>query len=504
MGFAVSYSRASIGVEAPQVTIEVHLANGIPSFALVGLAEKTVSEAKERVRSAIIQSGYEFPAKRIVVNLAPAELPKHGGRFDLAIAVAILAASEQIPAEQLIHHEFIGELSLSGTLRPVSAALPSAIAASLSGNTCIIAQQNSSEVGLCKRVKAFSATHLGEVVGYLRGGESLAKIKRHTGKIPQVFGEDISDVVGQAHAKRALLIAAAGQHNILLVGPPGTGKTLLARRLLTLLPPLSEEHALQTASIASVADQSYADIAQWFQRPFRSPHHTSSATALIGGGAIPKPGEISLAHNGVLFLDELPEFGRHILDTLREPLETQTVNISRAAAKVTYPASFQLIAAMNPSPTGDIDDARSTPDQVLRYLNRLSGPLLDRIDLQVLVNRQPLTSLNDHQSSAPQSEQLRSDVASVHSLQLDRQGVLNAKLNGAQLQQVCRLTQKDNAFFLTALEKLGASHRAMHRFLRLARTIADLDNSVSIQRQHIAEAIGYRALDVLINQLETC
>ena len=503
MGFAITMSRACIGVDAPTVTIEVHLANGIPSFSLVGLAEKTVSEAKERVRSAIIQSGFEFPAKRIVVNLAPAELPKHGGRFDLAIAVAILAASGQVNLARLVSTEFIGELSLSGTLRSVPATLTAAIAAGQSLHTCIVPSESSEEVALCQSVDAYGAGNLCDVVSHLNDEKLLAKVTAEQVSHELMFDEDIADVIGQPHAKRALLIAAAGQHNLLFVGPPGTGKTLLAKRLLTLLPALNEQQALESASVASVANQLLNPTENWFKRPFRAPHHTASATAMVGGGASPKPGEISLAHNGVLFLDELPEFGRHILDTLREPLETGSVNISRALAKVNYPANFQLVAAMNPSPTGTLDNSRSSPDQILRYLNRLSGPLLDRIDLQILVGRQSLSDINSETNPEKQSPSIRAQVSQLHNVQTHRQNMLNAHLNGKDLQQHCKLSKSDSAFFVTALEQIGASHRAMHRFLRVARTIADIENSVVIERHHLAEAMGYRALDIMFRQLET-
>ncbi len=506
MGYATVLSRASVGIQAPQVTIEVHLANGIPSFSLVGLAETTVRESKERVRSAIIQSGFEFPAKRIVVNLAPADLPKHGGRFDLAIAMAILVASDQATADSIENTEFLGELSLSGTLRPVTAALPACVAAKHSQRRIVIATDNAAEASLCDHSQSFSAHSLLNAVELLSSPETLRPIGREPDNREPKFDVDISEIIGQVQAKRALLIAATGRHNILFVGPPGTGKSMLAQRLRTLLPPLNEQQALESASIFSVnGDLNIAG--QWRQRPYRSPHHSASATALLGGGASPKPGDISLAHQGILFLDELPEFGRKALDALREPLETGDIHISRAAAKVCYPARFQLVAAMNPSPTGDINDQRSTPEQVLRYLQRLSGPLLDRIDLQVTVEKQRISGSVKQPSShnkTPTSEVLRAEVSRCQQHQRARQGKLNADMSVTDLARFCRLSADTQTFFETALHKLEASHRAAHRYLKVARTIADIENSSTIERQHLAEALGYRSLDTLIRQLTAC
>jgi len=386
MSLSIVYTRANLGVDAPLVTIEVHLSNGLPAFNLVGLPETTVKESRDRVRSAIINSDFEFPSKRITVNMAPADLPKGGSRFDLAIAIGIIAASEQLKRVNLNQYEFVGELALSGNLRPIQGALPMAFAASKSNRQLVLPKDNGDEASLVSAAQIIAANSLTEVYLHLCNKQKIpAHIVKKTNPLPSSYG-DMSDIVEQQHAKRALEIAAAGAHNILFFGPAGTGKSMLANRLLSIMPELDEESALASASIRSISGDKIC-LSTWRNRAFRQPHHTSSAAALVGGGSYPKPGEISLAHKGVLFLDELPEFGRHILDVLREPMETGVINISRAAQKVVYPADFQLVCAMNPSPTGDIDDQRANPDQVLRYLNRISGPFLDRIDLQVNVPR---------------------------------------------------------------------------------------------------------------------
>ncbi|WP_026843369.1 YifB family Mg chelatase-like AAA ATPase [Brumicola pallidula] len=384
MSLSIVYTRANLGVAAPLVTIEVHLSNGLPAFNLVGLPETTVKESRDRVRSAIINSDFEFPAKRITVNMAPADLPKGGSRFDLAIAIGIIAASEQLKRVDLSQYEFVGELALSGNLRPIQGALPMAFAASKSNRQLVLPKSNGDEATLVSAAQIIAANSLTEVYLHLCNKRKIsAHITKKVKVTPSIYG-DMSEIVEQQHAKRALEIAAAGAHNILFFGPAGTGKSMLANRLLSIMPELDEESALTSASIRSISGDQICP-STWRNRAFRQPHHTCSAIALVGGGSYPKPGEISLAHKGVLFLDELPEFGRHILDVLREPMETGEINISRAAQKVVYPADFQLVCAMNPSPTGDIDDQRSNPDQVLRYLNRISGPFLDRIDLQVNV-----------------------------------------------------------------------------------------------------------------------
>lgn len=493
MSLAIVHSRAQVGVDAPIVTVEAHLANGLPSLALVGLPETAVKESKDRVRSAILNCALDFPPRRITLNLAPADLPKDGGRFDLAIALGILAASGQLPAESLTSLECLGELALSGAIRPVQGVLPAALAAREAGRTLVVPKENAEEASLASGLTVLAAGHLLELVGHLTGQAPMAHYQaqgllRHTQPYP-----DLAEVQGQLAAKRALLVAAAGGHNLLLSGPPGTGKTLLASRLPGLLPPLTEEEALQVAAIRSVA--SHTPLQSWPQRPFRHPHHSASGPALVGGGSRPQPGEITLAHHGVLFLDELPEFDRRVLEVLREPLESGQIVIARARDKVSFPARFQLVAAMNPCPCGFLGDpsgrCRCSPEQIQRYRGKLSGPLLDRIDLHITVARES-TALSPPQDSGESSATAAARVATARDIQLRRQGIANAFLDLPGLREHCVLNDIDLDWLEHACERLTLSLRSAHRVLKVARTLADLQSETAISRQHLAEALQYR------------
>lgn len=501
MSLAVVYSRASVAMDAPLVTIEVHLANGLPAFNLSGLPEASVREARERVRSALINSGFEFPSRRITVNLAPADLPKEGGRFDLAIAIGIIAASGQIPANALQQVELLGELALSGEIRPVKAVLPFSLACSAAKRQAIIPVSNAAEASLISDAQLLPASQLTEVYHHLIGQQALEYVVPQPAQADESNVPDLSDVVGQWQAKRVLEIAAAGRHNLLFFGSPGTGKTMLAQRLIGLLPPMSEAEALQTAAVYSVSGHG-VDLQSWQKRPFRQPHHTASAVALVGGGSIPRPGEISLAHNGVLFLDELPEFERKVLDVLREPLESGEVSISRAAHQAKFPANFQLVAALNPSPTGSIGDGRSSIEQNLRYLNKVSGPLLDRIDLQIEVGQIPAQHMQQAQRQPGEASQVvRQRVLQAHQRQIARAGCNNAQLSVKQLNSHCALQPGDQQFISQAVDKLGLSLRVYHKLLKVARTLADLQGVEQIERAHLAEALNYRSFDRLLGQL---
>ncbi|WP_425918476.1 YifB family Mg chelatase-like AAA ATPase [Acinetobacter sp. TSRC1-2] len=492
MSFAKIYTRGLLGLHAPLIEVEVHVSQGLPSLTIVGLPEAAVRESKDRVRSAIINSGFQFPTKRLTINLAPADLPKDGSRLDLPIALGILIASGQISENVTDNLEFIGELALDGQLRPITGILSIAIACQQSGHQLILPEQNAQQASQLPNFEVFAAKHLKNVCEHLSNQQPIQQYQASPSAAPDHYKFDLADVKGQLRPRRALEIAAAGGHSLLFKGPPGTGKTLLASRLASILPPLDSQENLEVASIYSVSNTSHP----FGQRPFRAPHHTASAIALVGGGSHPKPGEITLAHLGVLFLDELPEFDRKVLEVLRQPIEAKEIVISRASRQITFPANFQLIAAMNPCPCGyafnqDIR-CQCSADAIKRYQSRISGPLLDRIDLHLDV---PPLQAHELQNTAPveNSQTVRERVIQAYNLQIQRQQCLNHALSPKQLEQFAPLNTQAQKIMEMAQQRLNLSARAYHRVLRVARSIADLSQHSEIQSQHLTEALSYRA-----------
>lgn len=496
MSIALVYSRALSGMNAPLVEVEAHLANGLPAFNIVGLPDTEVKESRDRVRAAIIQSGFDFPAKKITVNLAPADLPKESGRFDLPIAIGILAASGQVSLDKLADYEFAGELALSGLLRPVRGALAMAWQGAQAGRAFVLPQENAAQAAVMQGIRVYGADSLGAVAAHLNAVEPLAQAVCSVAQRPSESAPlpDLRDVKGQHTARLALEIAAAGGHSLLMMGPPGTGKSMLSQRLPGILPPLTEEELVEVWALRSLLPH-HAQQGMDTTRPFRSPHHTASSAAMVGGGSDPRPGEISLAHHGVLFLDELPEFDRKVLEVLREPLESGEIHISRAARQVVYPAKFQLVAAMNPCPCGylghPVKPCRCTQESIARYRSKISGPLLDRIDLTIEVPSLPAAELMQQQEGESSAAVLQR-VLAARERQYARQGKVNAALGVAELDSISRINAEARETLGAVLEKLSLSARSFHRIMRVARTLADLAGDEEVNRAHVLKAIGFR------------